>query len=167
LPVTYAAVASALWGAENSKKYNPVESGNLMRQNLAQIRSRLADELTSKSVYLIPNRSHLEDTEGFGEAVATAFPNAVFDIVEAGKCLTFSRATACVMHLMRVLEVGLFALAARLDIDAKSDNWNSILDLMEKEIRSRTKKTHGEDWKNIDEPFFTEAATHFRFLKNG
>jgi hypothetical protein len=68
---------------------------------------------------------------------------------------------------MRVLEVGLFALAARLDIDAKSDNWNSILNLMEKEIRSRTKETHGEDWKNIDEPFFTEAATHFRFLKNG
>jgi hypothetical protein len=38
---------------------------------------------------------------------------------------------------------------------------------MEKEIRSRTKETHGEDWKNIDEPFFSEAATHFRFLKNG
>lgn len=168
LPVTLAAVKSAVWGAENAKKYDPIETGKLMRSNLAQIRERLQDELTTKSVYLIPARSHLQDVDGgFGEAVSTAFPSAVYDIVEAGKCLTFSRSTACVMHLMRVLEVGLSALANKLGIKLKSDNWNAILNLMEKEIRSRTSETHGADWKQKDEPFFAEAATHFRFLKNG
>ena len=27
--------------------------------------------------------------------------------------------------------------------------------------------THGQEWKDKDEPFFAEAATHFRFIKNG
>lgn len=70
------------------------------------------------------------------------------------------------MHLMRVLEVGLTALATRLGIEQKNENWNAILNLMEKEIRSCTSETHGREWKQKDEPFFTEAATHFRFLKN-
>ena len=30
----------------------------------------------------------------------------------------------------------------------------------------RNKKTHGEEWKNEDEPFFSGAASHFLLIKN-
>lgn len=168
LPVTHTAAKNAVWGAENGKNYNHIEVGNLMRSSLAKIRERLQDELETKSVYLIPSKSHLQEIDGaFGEPVSIAFPSAVYDIVEAGKCLTFSRSTACVMHLMRVLEVGLVALATQLGVDASGDNWNTILNRIEGEIRSRTKESHGEEWKTKEEPFYAEVATHFRFLKNG
>lgn len=169
LPVTHAAIGPILWGIENHPKYqnNPVSVGNQILTAFQNIRERLADELASKAVYLIPVGTHLEKGDGFGEAVAEAFPSATYDIIEAGKCLMFSRSTACVMHLMRVMELGLTAMASQLGVDASTDNWNTLLNRIEAEIRSRTTETHGSAWKEIDEPFYAEAATHFRFAKNG
>jgi len=94
-----------------------------------------------------------------------AFPSAEYDIVEANKCFSLERYTACVFHAMRALEAGLFALGAALMVPV-ADNWNKALDMIEKEIRSRNAQTHGATWKINDEPFYTEAATHFRMVKN-
>ena len=52
----------------------------------------------------------------FGDDVARAFPSSKGDIDEAGKCLALDRGTACVFHLMRILEIGLQLLAAKLGI---------------------------------------------------
>ncbi len=52
-----------------------------------------------------------------------------------------------------------------LEITIK-ENWNTAIDQIEKEIRSRSKKTHGESWITDDEPFYTGAAVHFRVVKN-
>ena len=68
---------------------------------------------------------------------------------------------------MRALEVALESLANALGLSLANQNWNTILNDIENEIRSRTKATHGSTWKDKDEPFFAEAATHFRFIKNG
>src|SRR5258708_19689687 len=69
-----------------------------------------------------------------GEAVTDAFPSAITDIEEAGKCLAFDRNAACIFHLMRVMEVGLKALGQRLDINtAYKPGWEGIL-----------KKAHGQ-----------------------
>jgi hypothetical protein len=50
----------------------------------------------------------------FGNAVWNAFPSAIDDSIEAGKCIALERYTAAVFHLMRVLEAGLKALAKAL-----------------------------------------------------
>lgn len=55
---------------------------------------------------------YFENPKLFGEQVFAAFPSATDDITEAGTCLAFERATACVMHLMRACEVALRALAS-------------------------------------------------------
>ena len=68
---------------------------------------------------------------------------------------------------MRALEVALASLANALGLSLTTENWNIILNDIENEIRSRTKATHGQEWKDKDEPFFAEAATHFRLIKNG
>ena len=116
--------------------------------------------------YISDHVGLLSDPLPFGESVDEAFPSARYDISEAGHCLALRRPTACIVHLMRALEVGLSYLAVALDMSLTSENWNTILNLIEKEIRSRTKESHGEKWKTEDEPFFTESATHFRLVKN-
>ncbi|WP_373473523.1 hypothetical protein [Sphingorhabdus lacus] len=50
----------------------------------------------------------------FGEEVDDAFPDAIADISEAGKCLALERWTATVFHLMRAMEVGVATLADKL-----------------------------------------------------
>ncbi len=67
---------------------------------------------------------------------------------------------------MRLLEVGLSSLATGLGISMTTENWNTILNDIENEIRTRNKATHGQSWKDKDEPFFAQAATHFRLVKN-
>ncbi|MFZ1980558.1 MAG: hypothetical protein WAU61_04570, partial [Smithella sp.] len=62
-------------------------------------RKKKGGGLANPSVYL------------FGDFVNAKFPSASFDIIEAGNCFATARYTACVFHLMRVLEIGLSTLA--------------------------------------------------------
>lgn len=60
----------------------------------------------------------------FGEDVAKRFPNYSYDIDEAAKCLSLSRSTACVFHLMRVFERGIHSIADNLGVVLRdSDGW--------------------------------------------
>lgn len=97
----------------------------------------------------------------FGEKVAQAFPTASFDISEAGVCMALGRWTAAVMHLMRVMEVGLSALASHYSVSAEA-NWNQVLNQIEAKSREVTKRTHD----SAAEQWAAEAATHLRFVKN-
>ncbi|WP_069095406.1 hypothetical protein [Methyloligella halotolerans] len=98
------------------------------------IQGRMFDELSLVSVFCIDrNRSkfYSADTPLFGESVEKKFKNAAFEVEEAGKCLALRRSTACVFHLMRVLEVGIRSVARSLSIDdptkAGEKNWGKIL----------------------------------------
>jgi hypothetical protein len=98
----------------------------------------------------------------FGTVVEEKFPSAIPEIAEAGKCLALDRPTACVMHLMRVLEVGLASLAAELGVPF-ARNWNYVLNEIQRVIQSIEGKKYGEE----EEKWFSQAASHFRFVKNG
>jgi hypothetical protein len=103
----------------------------------------------------------------FGNEVAERFPSAAVDIEESGKCLALNRATACVFHLMRVMEVGLRALATSLSdprIDPKTNpTWHNILkkgdDELQKPIAQRA-----PEWV-ADEKFFSEAQATLRAVQ--
>lgn len=98
----------------------------------------------------------------FGEAVEAAFPSASTDIDEAGKCLGLGRSTAAVMLLMRALEPAIIALQAAVGVDVPKTQWDQILNQIEARIRTITRHSHGA----ADEQWFSEAATHFRAIKN-
>lgn len=122
------------------------------------------DAMRGQSIYLLTSNSARYLTEGqypFGQDVADNFSSAEYDISEASKCMAFERWTACVMHLMRVLEVGLGSLAKSFDLDP-NENWNTLLNQIEAKLKEVGKKTHGAD----EEQFAAEAATHFRSIKN-
>lgn len=124
----------------------------------------LRHELKARQCFMLDMRHAdlMEDRPQFGDAVAAAFPTATFDIAEAAKCRALGRWTASVMHLMRVLEIGLAALAQHLGIDAADRNWNSLLNEIEAKARTIGKGTHGAD----EAQWAAEAATHLRFIKN-
>ncbi len=129
-----------------------------------EIDSRIRDELSLTLLFSAkPENAKYYDTLEplFGKEVDYRFPTAAPEIDEAGKCLALGRSTACVMHLMRALEVGLKALADDLGVPF-AENWNHLLAQIERVIPTIEAKTHGA--KN--EQWYSEVATHFRFLKN-
>lgn len=104
---------------------------------------------------------HQSADELFGPDVVDAFPNAAFDIEEAGKCQAFGLWTASVMHIMRVLEIGLQALAGHVEV-SHEENWNKTLNSFEGKLREIRKKVDGPD----AEQWAAEMGTHLRFIKN-
>ncbi len=124
----------------------------------------LTDALEGELFLAMDARSsclYASDDPLFGFAVLEAFPSASFDIGEAGKCRALGRWTASVMHLMRVLEVGLCCLAIFAGVNPHA-NWNMILDQIESSLKKIGKKSHSPE----EEQFAAEAATHFRSIKN-
>jgi len=131
-----------------------------------ELDNRVIDEMKSRKFFSIePDKVHfLQINNLFGAEVSANFPSAAFDIEEAGKCLAFERWTASISHLMKVLELGLNVLAEDLGIPLGQQNWQNIIDQIEKEIRNINKDTV-PDWKE-KEQFYSEVALQFRYFKN-
>jgi hypothetical protein len=81
---------------------------------------------------------YYEEPQLFGDQVFDRFPSANNDIFEAGTCLALERGTACVMHLMRVVEVGIKVLAATLGV-GKQNDWGTYFREIDKELADRGK----------------------------
>jgi hypothetical protein len=107
----------------------------------------------------------------FGSEVLDAFPSVALDVDESGKCLALDRYTACVFHLTRVLQSGLYALATELGCKTVGRNWGVVIGDMEKAITARKLAGHGKGksaadkaaWKDKTE-FYAGAAMHFNYL---
>jgi len=132
--------------------------------SLEQLLKVTVTEAESRQLYVLSSNvdeKHDDADTLFGADVVDAFPHAEFDISEAGKCLSFGLWTACVMHTMRVLEIGLRALALSVDV-VHSENWNQTLIGIENALRKINKKTDGDSAAQKA----AEAGTHLRFIKN-
>ncbi len=134
------------------------------------LKKRIDDELKNVEFFsLEPGRSSfVSDPYLFGVKVFNRFPSAVLDVEEAGKCFAFSRFTACVFHLMRVVETGLRELGRSLNdpsLDPKTNpNWERILKRCDDEL----KKPHADrtpEWRNAPQ-FFAEATANLRAVKD-
>jgi len=104
----------------------------------------------------------------FGVEAPKAFPSIVYDAKEAGNCFAFGRNTACVFHLMRVLEIGLTALGAVFVVSLAHTNWAPAIDQIESHIRDMHKDP---TWKAMpdckeQQEFYSQAASHFGILKD-
>jgi len=109
-----------------------LESGIMPSESeMIELSSRVHDELWSRHFLLIEEvklSAYQAKEFLFGEIVVDSFPSAGYDIDEAGKCYALSRSTACVFHLMRVVEIGLRALCAALNVELSPNvNWLAIL----------------------------------------
>jgi hypothetical protein len=106
-----------------------------------QLRDVCGAETINKWFLGLDTRGHMlwrQPNPVFPQAVFDAFPSAQEDIEESAKCLAVDRATACVMHLMRAMEVPLKALANSLTIGQQND-WGAYIREIGKELESRLK----------------------------
>jgi hypothetical protein len=93
--------------------------------------------------------------------VAQNFPSVSHEITEAGKCLALGRNTACVFHLMRIVEVGLRTLTSVLRVRVKKTKptWNDFLVAIENRIKPTPPKKN--PWQK-HEGFVSEAVIYIR-----
>jgi hypothetical protein len=145
-------------GQENGQQWRYIGVGDRQRiqVSLSQGTSRVPDDLSGQVLLAIdPAKIHLYNQPAiFGDEVFKAFGSANEDISEAGTCLALDRGTACVMHLMRVLEVGLAVLATALRVKKQND-WGAYLREIDKELAVRSRAAGA---RSPDEQFYAEAA---------
>ncbi|MFZ0747672.1 MAG: hypothetical protein WAM85_24925 [Terracidiphilus sp.] len=94
--------------------------------------------------------------ELFGTEVSAKFPDLQYDIVEAGNCLALGRGTACVFHLMRIMEAGTQAFGRLLGVTfAEGKNWQNILDEINKAIKVLPKSKETVELSQISANLFS------------
>lgn len=137
-----------------------------LRYQSESLLNLIEDEMIFPIFYEIePDEKHLViDRYLFGEEVARAFPSTVVDIEEAGKCLAFERTTACVFHLMRVMEMALRILGLTLNLPTGNPTWEMILAKCDKE-QAKPSSQRTPEWQNNDE-FLAGATAMLRSVKN-
>lgn len=128
----------------------------------------IKDELRERLFMFIPqdDAEWFEKKDGFGIEVSTAFHSAIEDIKEAGTCYATGRYTACVFHLMRILEHGLKALAKNLSLTFGKKTWGKIIGMIDEKIDDFYKSNPQTEAEIERLQFLSEAATDFRYFKN-
>ena len=125
----------------------PEFSYERLAEAIEDVDARLKDELRLITVYVLDysKAKYFETGQDlFGADVAQKFQSAAFEIDEAGKCLAVHRSTACVFHLMRVLEIGIRALARCLAIPDPTKPSERIKDGIESRWPSTANRIQGD-----------------------
>ena len=138
LPVSIKTAEQMLVGCSDYEK---------LHRGIEQLTNTVMLELHGRRFYgpLRRYEQYFQQTLLFGEEVFRKFPGATDDIFEAGTCLALERGTACVMHLMRVVELGLKTLASALGIGSQND-WGSYLREIDRELTSSMKTPALQSW---------------------
>lgn len=129
-----------------------------------ELASRFRDDIELQFLFVIApdDVAYYENAVGlFGAEVVRAFPSAVADLEEAGKCLALDRTTASAFHLMRALEVPIQILAKQLVPDDPKPNWDPVL----KKIDAELKKPHSESAFKGQIDFYSHVSAHMHAVK--
>lgn len=108
------------------------------------MRNRIQDELQNVYYFQVDQKEvqFYGQKQLFGQQAANKFKDAAYDIENAGNCLALQQPTACVLHLMRAMEVALRTLGAhrKLKIGPK-DTLGKILGDIAPKINAMPDKT--------------------------
>lgn len=137
-----------------------------MKRRLATIQETAADELESRVVLaLMPGKADYYNETQFPDLVQQHFSSAVFDMREAGKCFALNRNTACVFHLMRVMEAGLRALGKKCKVtESHNPSWDTILRKIDSQLQ--TKRLQRAVWWKGSNDFLAEASAKLHAVKD-
>jgi len=135
-----------------------------------EIRNRIRDELSLCLLLHVPteNREAYENPDPFGDKVTANFSSAAYDIEEASKCLALDRSTACVLHLMRVLETAIDAIALGVGVKVTAvkavATWEQLLNMIRDAIQANN-KANAPPWAAA-RPFFESAYAYLHAVKD-
>lgn len=141
-----------------------------LKAAVTQLRDRISDELDTVYFLHMPLQKAqiYYDAHPFGEAVSDKFPKAITDIQEASKCLAVGRFTACVFHLMRVMELSVQYLGGKLNqSNTNEGEWQTILNKVNGAIkRMSNPPTRLTSKQKAERDTYAEAAVYLENVKN-
>lgn len=141
-----------------------------LKDAVFQLQDRIRDELDSVYFLHVPfEKARIYyNAHPFGEAVSNKFPRAITDMQEASKCLALARYTACVFHLMRVMEIGVQYLGKKLKLPNTHDKeWQTILNGVNGALRRMSSPpTPLTARKKATRDKYAKAAAHLENVKN-
>lgn len=136
-----------------------------LKDYLTELESTIRREMQGNLfMFIPPQRSdyYVKSHEIFSEQVRNTFLDAQTDMVEAAKCFAVARFTASVVHLMRVAEYGLNALAAHLGNIKPKPNWGEFLRAIDEALNER----YGAKNPNKEEKqYYAELAGQLNIIK--
>jgi hypothetical protein len=129
--------------------------------------SRVRDELSRITLLSLEPReeTYFNPSEPlFGPDFAAKFPaQGAFELDEAAKCIAFGRQTAAVFHLMRLMEIGIRAVARCLNIPdptrAADRNWGAILREIKNDFDAHVGAAPMKIWKIAGDKELFESAS--------
>lgn len=160
-PEDFVRVADAVYLFYPKVERNELKLGDLWNE-FAAFRMIVQMELFSRLLMVIdPSKAHFYGRSmAFGPKVAAAYPSAASDIEEACNCYALDLNTACVFHLMRVLEKGLRALAKRLNVQCEIENWKHMIQEIEATLKRMQQEPRSPE-KIQKLKFYADCATEF------
>ncbi len=126
------------WKVE--QKY--IKTEKAIQEYLPELRNRIEDELAVNLFMFVPSEraEFFDKPELFGRDVNARFPTIQFDMTEAGNCYAAGRSTACVFHLMRIMETGVQEFGTTLGVTLVNGKvWQVILDEINVKIKALPK----------------------------
>ena len=135
---------------------------------LRELHNNVTSELSSRYFLMLSVNERVlyeQQDPPFGEKVQGKFPEAALDIAAASRCHALGEWTACVFHLMRVLEHGLRLIADEVGVNAAQENWKNVIDQIESKIRAFEQLPKTPE-KETRLRFLSGAAAQFRYFKD-
>lgn len=160
VPISHEACLGILAALDNAV-VDDEGSRILVGQNLAsanfhneQLCNTLGAELSQRLFVKLKgsNREYFDQDYGlFGDEVDDAFPDAITEISEAGKCMALERYTAAVFHLMRAMEIGIRVLATKLGANILNKHgdtlpWGILIANIKGKIEALPDGQEKDDW---------------------
>lgn len=111
-------------------------------QAIIELQTSLAEELAHHVFVRVEKPHYYGKNPRFAQLVAEIYPEIAYDVVEAGNCLATGRGTACVFHLMRIMDFGLQKIGPKLKIQKiQNKSWQQILNQMNRAISRMPEST--------------------------
>src|SRR5450759_1457571 len=123
-------------------------SAERMVQHIETIYRGLRIELSSLLLRVIPReKGAYISEEWLADTVLFAkFPDTVVEFHRAGRCYAYGENTACVFHLMRVVDFLLGEVAGKLMIPYDPRTWSAVGQYITKQMEQKY-QTKTDDWK--------------------
>jgi hypothetical protein len=145
--------------------YSSELAASRLKHFASELHIKVRDELETRMFLSISDTDAEIYTQGgasFDRDVQLRFPSSAFEIDEAAKCLALDRATACVFHLMRVMEIGIRATARCLGVPdptrPRERNWGSVIGKIKSDLDARSGNKPTKIWTiEGDKEFFERA----------
>lgn len=140
------------------------ERGEQLSGTCYQITTSLGDELGRHHTYVVaPGEGALIDNgiSLFGLEVVQTFPDTRADISAGAACRAYELWTACVMHMMRVAEIGVSALADHLSVK-RGTTWGGTIANINEALKDAARIKGDAQLRS----WASETGTYLNFVKD-